>query len=342
MSEKSTNQLSLEEQEELSRKQSLTLRIAREAVAFFNLPNSQPDTETSKNLRWSLWQSESNENVVLSIQLNEPISNAIVHTSLNHVTFHLLSETENLLKNPRAMQLLAVDQSERESVVYEKTLALLKDYIDHLPAVIYHSFYQALRESIISHFKKFVESDLKKYWQSIGEEREVNILPDGNLGNLIEMFPETELPILEHLEQVNEELSAYRKTAFSNRQVWLNQEAFNNLPANYEQLRAQYKIVKKEYRLERDAYFRINRRATRDDWQAHWKETCDETFPNLFLTEEIESYSASELAYKQLAEVYDFSPNYMERIVVNARKKLKNEFNKQMTDIETKIIPQTD
>jgi len=189
---------------------------------------------------------------------------------------------------------------------------------------MFHALFQNLNEVFISHIKKFVEYDLREHWEELGMPKDFSLVPDNNLSEIVKSFPESELLLLKFLENTNQEFSAYRKSAFTDRKAWLTPEAQANLPNEYDNLRLQYKDIIKECKIEHEAFFRINRRATFDDWKKHWQEFCDEKFPDLSLTNEVENYTASQLAYRNLANIFGFSPDYMEKIIRNAKRKLQS------------------
>lgn len=325
--EQNDNQLSPEETEEIYKRQRpLAFRIAKEAVKLANLPLYDPNDEPFTNLRWRVSYGEVNQDIALTIELNPIFTRAVVHSSLGLVAWEILRELELLFSNPRALKTLAVEDFELEDTIFEKASQLTRDYIFHLPFVIFHSFHQNLNEAIISHIKKFVDSDLREYWDKIGKpQKNFTLLPNTELKDIERLFPETNFQLIKGLQAINEEFLIYRKGALSNRKVWLNNpEAIAKLPSEYEQLKIQYKEAKREYKLQYEAFKTINPRANNDKWIQHWEKVYDEKFPNIYQTE-LPNYSASSLAYRQLADTFDFSAEYMEKIVRNAKAKANRE-----------------
>jgi hypothetical protein len=324
--EQNKPQLTEEETEAIyNRQRPIALNIAREAVKLANLPQKPVNDGEFTNQRWQVSYIEINNNVVLTVQLNTFITRASMDYSLVLIAWAYLVELESLFSNPRAMEILAVEESEQESTIFQKAVELTRDYIQYLPMVLFHSIHQAFNESSISHIKKIVDYTLRDYLEEIGKpNKKFTLLPNNNLSDFSKLFPSTKLEILNGVERINEELSAYRKGAFSDRKVWLNnRETFLKLPADYEQLQLDYRAVKKEYKTRHEAYFLTNRRAKIADWEKHWKEFCDEEYPNLFFTSDVQSFTASQLAYRQLGDFYGFSADYMEKLVRNAREQLK-------------------
>ena len=136
-----------------------------------------------------------------------------------------------------------------------------------------------------------------------------------NLKDLIKRFPDKHLNLLKTLENVEDEFSVYRKNSFKNRQVWLNKEAKGQLHEGYQQLRKRYVEAKKVYQTEYDAFFRIKRNATTDDWKAHWNSVFSEKFSDLMPNPDFDSLEPSKLAYAQAAKTYDYTPEYIPKII---------------------------
>ena len=331
--EKNNNQPTPEETEEIYKRQRpLAFRIAKEAIKLANLPLYNSDNEPFTNLRWRVSYGEVNQDITLTIELNPIFTRAVVHSSLGVVAWEILKEMELLFSNPKALKILAVEDSELENTIFEKASQLTRDYIIQLPLVIFHSFHQNLNEAIISHIKKFVDSDLREYWDKIGKsQKNFTLLPNTELKDIERLFSDTDFQLIKGLQAINEEFSIYRKGALSNRKVWLNNpEAIAKLPSDYEQLKIQYKEAKREYKLEYEAFKRINPRSNNDKWIQHWEAVYDEKFPNVYQME-LPNYSASELAYRQLADIFDFSFEYMKKIVRNAKMQVKYEKLKRET-----------
>ncbi len=330
--EKNNYELSPEEIED-ERKVILATEIAKKAVISLNIPEFTNDGQFV-NPRWNVFYIQDwRGDIILIIQFNPPITLGIIHTSLMYIAGSILDEMELILSSPNAMSLFNVEESEIETVVYEKTLLLMRDYIFRLPEIIYHSFHQTVNEILVSHIKKFIEYDLRDHWETLGLPKDYSLVPENSLSNITKLFPESKLGLIPYLETIEEEFSAYRKGAFSNRKVWLTPKVFTQLPDDYEQLLTQYKKATKEYKSQRKAFFKVNRRASFDDWDKHWEEFSNENFPNLSLSGEIKNYIPSQLAYRHLAESLGFSADYMEKIVGIARKQAKNKSSQQKTDI---------
>jgi hypothetical protein len=324
MLKENETQPSPEEVRNFERMFNLALKIAKEAVELVGIPKFSPDDHQFTNQRWSVYYHTVEKDLILNIEFNPLMTTGVLNISLAFVVLEVLREVEDLLSNQTAREFFDVEDSQLESVIYERTLEITLSYIYHFPIVIYHSFYQALNESIINQIKKFVEPDLREHWANSEVPKDFSLVPEDNLSNIVELFPDADLEMLRYLEATEREFSTYRKAAFSDRKVWLTPQALMKLPDEYEQLRSEYTIAKKEYKSERQAFFKINRRAELEDWEEHWSEYSDENFPNLFLTQEIPNYAPSALSYRHLAEKYNFSPGYMEKLVINAREQSKN------------------
>lgn len=317
------------EDEIFNRQRPIAFKIAKEAVEAANIPllsdNDFNFIFDFINERWRIFYREENQDIALTIQLNPNPTKAIVHLSLGLIAWGILQEVENLLSNPDAMEMLAVKENEREDEIYNKTLRLTKDYINYLPIVMFHSFHQALNETIISHIKKFVDYDMRHHLdQTDKPDKKFTLLPNNSLNDIRKLFPAIEFDLIHSLGMINEEFSVYRKAAFRDRQVWLTPIAFAKLPAHYEQLKLEYKNARSSYKVEQKLLKPISRRSTFEEvWKKHWEVFCDENFPNLYFPEEVLVHSASELAFRQLGEIFGISESYMEILVGNARQQAK-------------------
>jgi hypothetical protein len=308
----------------------IATKIAKEAVLLANISQAPPSEEELINLGWKVYFTEEIQDIVLTIHLNPIFTRAVVHSSVGLVALHILRDIELLLSNPKAMKQLRVEELEREKVVFDKSLQLTRDYIEHLPLVIFHSFHQTLGESVINHIKKFVDYDLQDRLEKQDYPREKRtLLPNNDLNDIRRLFRETELPTLNYLGEIDTELSALRKKIFAERKVWLDSpEVFLKLPSDYNQLKIQYRNAKNEYKLEYAAFHRIKRQVDPDEWEVHWEKFYGETFPELLWGDEIETLSASQLAYLHLAKKFGFSPSYMEIIVRGAKAQLTEKASK--------------
>lgn len=323
------NQLSSDESEKQKDQRRTALRIVKEALIRANIPQMPPNDDFTDQ-RWRVSYKEENQDFVLIVQLNTVFSKAIFHTPLSLVAWNIMNEVELLLANPAAMEKLGVDESERESVIFDESVALTADYIRHLPIVLFHSLHQTLEESMISYIKKLVDYNLREWLDQQGTpQKKFTLLPNNKLKDITKLSPNTESHLINFLDEINKEFSIYRKGALSDRKVWLNNpQSLSKLPSDYEQLRLKYRKVKNEYKTQRNAFYTMHRRATENDWANYWQEFCEENFPDLLQTDKVMSYSASELAYRQLAESFGFSAGHMERIVKSEKDKAKRNINK--------------
>lgn len=324
MPEVPINLLSEEEQRKRTEKIALTMKIAREAVEKLKIPQwPGSDNYVDTNQEYDVYYQEYDTDISLSIGFNPLTTRAILHTSVSNFTWNLIGEIEELLAQPEALKRLQVEESDRESVVYDKALKLTAEYVLHLPLVFSHAFHQTVRETIINHIKKMVDYDLRDRRPDVAKTKKESLAPDNSLKNIIKMMPDGYYGLCQHVETKNEEYSAYRKGAFSDRKVWVNAEVFANLPETYEKLRLEYRNCKNEFTPEKKAFYRIKRGASDDDWNSHWEDFWCEKYPSLFLSDEVEHNTPSQLAYQHLAILYDHTSTYMEKMVLNAKRQAR-------------------
>jgi hypothetical protein len=334
--EQNKPQLTEEETEAISNRQpQVALEIAKEAVKLANIPQQISYKAEFTNPYWYVSYKELNKDIILTIHL-QGATKTILDTSLGYIALLILGELELLLSNEKALKLFAAEESEHESEIFRIAVDLTRSYIDYLPLVAYHSFHQALNESLISHIKKIVDYDMRRYLEEIGEpNKKFTLLPNNKLSDIIKLFPDINFELLPFLERKLEEFSVYRKASFGDRQVWLTPETFAELPANYEKLKLQYKEAKKQYKIEYRELRKVNRRSSfEDDWKKHWEEYANKNFPDVVYYDELLNYSAAELAQRQIGEMFGISASYMETLISNAKKQAAEKPQQNQTDNE--------
>jgi hypothetical protein len=306
-------------------RQILADSISRTAVVETSItPYPRGDEIRFTKLQYEVFYVEHDQGVNLTIEFDPLFTKGILHVALTPITFGILQDLETLFSAPETRKFLQVEESEMESVISDKALKLTKDFILHLPLVVSHSLHQGLRETIINHIKKFVDYDLRENdTESRRASKNSSLLPDDSLDNINKMFPSSYYGLCKHIESKDQELSAYRKGVFSGRKVWLTQDAFDELPDKYQELRKAYSQCLREFKQERQAFDRLNRNASTEKWKEHWKAFSNSEFPMLFLTEDVEFESPSRLAFRQLGTLFDFSAEYMEKLVRNSRDQTK-------------------
>lgn len=305
-------------QDFLKRQRPLALRIAREAVLAASVPAQTPGYEEFTDARWKVFHREENEDVVVLIRLHPFFTRAEVQCSLGLIAWAVLREMELLMSGPTVLEELAVEKTEVQNVIFDKSVQIVRDFLTHWPLVMFHAFHQGLAESIVGHIKKFVEYDLREHWNDGGKPKKFTILPNGKLGDLKKAFPEVDFQLVDHLEMINFEFEAYRKAASMDRQTWLTPKAFDALSSRYEDVRLLYKNARKEHKLEFDAYKRINK-GKLAGWTDHWRIKFEEGFPGIYLNPDLEPDPPALLARRQLADEYGFSVDYIEKLVRSSK-----------------------
>jgi hypothetical protein len=320
MSEVSNNvSFSPQEIDEFNRKTTLAINVAREAVQRMNIPKDSPAETQEQNPYWKVFYQDVGDNIGLSILLNPLTTKANFQCSLGHTVLELVDDLETLLSDAEAMRLFQVSEEEKDEVIFERLVGLTITYIGHLPVVLYHSLYQAVNESMINHIKKIVEPLYRQELEFSDRENALNLLPNNSLNDIVKLFPNLDFRLLKYLEITDKQYKDYRKNVYSNRQVFLTPERFENLHHEYDLIRADFQKIKKEFEKRRDAYFLINPNAGNDDWNKHWEKYLEENFPLLSYSYLDRERTPSELAYRYLANDLDYHPDTIERKVIESR-----------------------
>lgn len=297
----------------------LTFKIARKAIRDLNVPEFDLERSEFTQNNAEVFYSEIEMDINLCIELKLSFTTGYLQTSLIGFVFNIVYELELLYASPKAKEILELDDKNKNEVIYQKAVDLTKQYIAHLPTVIFHAFHQTAKETIVSYLKKMVEHDLRESWEMQGLPANFSLTPHNNLNKIVELYSEGQFGFCQRLEMIDEEYTAYRETAYKDRKVWLNTQNFANLPNEYESLRLLFKEAKKEHKIHFDAYKIIHRNTS--NWESHWQEVFYTKFPALLLTEEFQFENASYLAYQQLSDKYDFSAEYLKRLIRNSKNK---------------------
>lgn len=293
--------------------------IVDKALEMAEIPISEDlPEEFPENLRWQKYYKIIEKEVVYVIKATTGFSEFKFETELISITWKILDDLSNLFDDKNAVKLLYIKEEEGADLT-DEAVNILQAFINYLPLVLFQGYHQVFKESIADYIKKYLEPRLRDNWNNEGFEKTYTLLPEKNLKNLLNLFPNSNLQLIELIEIVDDEFTRYRNAAFSDRKVWLTTEKFPLLLKDYEKLRVEYGKAKKIYSKKRKAYFEINRRSSPDDWDNYWKEYTAKEFPELSKTNEIRDYNASQLAYWQLAERFDYTWEYMEKIIGKIR-----------------------
>ena len=295
----------------------MAAEIAEKALTQAGIQECSDDLNTTSDQNYSLYYRENDNNYFLTIIIhyqNASLTSSIIHTSLSTIVLGILDEIILLLSSPKLRTYLNVKDSDLKKLAFQKTLHLTTIYISYLPIVIHHSFIQTLKETIIGDLKKFVEPELREYWNELGLPQTFTFCAENNLAKLINFIPKDEPSLLRRIEIQDRDYSKFRSLMIGGRKAFFTKEALAALPETYKNLQNQYKKAKHEYKVKKAAYFALHRRAGLEDWKNFWKEYFDEEFTELFIND-VEFDTPSELAQKQLADVYGFSRTYIVKLI---------------------------
>lgn len=297
----------------------LALRAAREALQRLNIPEISLGEYRASNLRMYRFYEDRGNDIVLGIELNPLTSSGIIHCSLHQTVLEILYDLENLLSEPAGCELFELEGSEINEFLYKNLVDLTAVYLLQLPIVLYHAFYQAVNESIVSHLKAVIEPVYSEDWLKRGKRKGFSMVPTKRVGDLVKLFPGVEFRLFNYVGIEDGELSEYRKAVLSKQGIQRNPHRMSNLHVEYDLLRAQFSKVKKEYVKEREAFSRVFPRAQEEEWISHWNGYLNRTFPALYYSEIDVERTPSELAYRHLGEILEYHPDTVEVKVRTAR-----------------------
>lgn len=305
----------------IEERKNLTFKIASDAIRELNVPEFNLERSEFTQNKSGVFYTEREMDIDLCIEFRLTFTTGYLQTSLIGFVFNIIDELELLYESPKAKEILELDDNDKNEVIYQKALDLTKQYIAHLPNVIFHSFHQTAKETIVNYLKKMVEHDLRESRKIQGLPDNFSLTPNNNLEEIVKLYPEGQFGFCERLEMIDKEYTTYRKTAYKDRKVWLKNQNPENLPKEYEALRLLFNQAKKEYKIQFDAYNVINSNIS--NWESYWEKVFNEKFPSLMLTEDFQFEDASYLAYQQLSDKYDHNAEYLKRLVRNSKKKAK-------------------
>lgn len=294
-------------------------RISNEVIEATGIPQGPATDKFPAGRRWRLFYANVNGNIVVSIELRPQGVGVLVHAGLTFTVLRMLQDLELLLDDGAARELFKITNDEElENSLFNRMMGLSISYISHLPTVLYHAFTLATTEAIIGDIKKVVEP-IYKYEDEEADARNLDLLPNNELGDILRRFPNVDLQLLKELDSADREFVDYRKAARSGRKVWLTPEIFENLGQMFEEFRIGYAAVKKDYLKLRDAYALVHKNKSLDGWGDHWAEYVETTHREyIFSPNDIER-TPSELAYRHLGRLYDYNEKTIERKVVESR-----------------------
>lgn len=296
-------------------------RVSKDAVALLGVPEGPLAGDYPTGKRWNMSYQYLDGNLTLNIELQPQRSVAYVLAPISLVILSVVEDLERLLADPSAQKLFNItSDKELEDFLYDRTLGFSISYIQQLPSVLFLAFTQASVDAIIGHVKKMVEPWYK--YEDDVDPKNLNLFPNTELGDILRRFPKVGLEFLRELDTDEKYFSHQRKEARSGRKVWLDREALEQLSDTFDGLRVEYTRIKKEYKRLHSAYMLINKKRNKriDGWVDHWAEHLGVNYPDCYFTPNDTRRTPSELAYRHLSRIYDYSEKTIERKVAESRK----------------------
>jgi hypothetical protein len=255
------------------------------------------------NLRWHLFFQEFPNDVVLKILVQGLFGKIHADVSLLIPAKWVVDEVERVLNGPDANRLLDFTEPDRPEILRENAKMILTSLVHRIPLIAFHTLSEALRDSVESHVKTYVEPLLKEHWQSLGLPKDYTVTPSKEFADA--------------LQDVDEQFKILRKQLSGNKRARLTEERRANLGTEHDELRIAYDAAKNYYNQTRTAFFLGKRNRTLNEWEEEWGTSSVRIFPSLFYRclREIGSYQPFELAHMHLADFYGYSPQYVAKLV---------------------------
>jgi hypothetical protein len=293
----------------------LARSIIKEAVTNAGIKDISEYKGEPLTNRWHVFSANHGDDVVLRMYVQGIFGVINADVSILHAAGWAIDETELVLNRPDATELLDFTEEERPDLLHENARMIVEQFVRQVPIIFYPLISKALRQSIEAHVNNHVKTLLKDHWQALGKPKDFTLSPSTTF--------------MDYAKKIDEEFEALMKGLLGNRRAWLTAERREHLDEEHEQLRASYQVAKDYYNQSRQAFFLGKRNRTVDEWNEEWMTNSLRIFPDLSYRclSEINDYQPFELAHIHLGERYDYSPQYMAKLISDASglKRRKNE-----------------
>lgn len=286
----------------------LALSILREAIAEVGIKDISEYDGEAPTLRWHVFSQESDRKIVLRMFVSGIFGWFNADVTIVQTAKWIIDEVEAILNQLDATRLLDFTEEERDELLRANARMILTKFVQQIPVVTFQILSQAVNDAVQSHIKTYIEPRLKEHWQSLGLPKNFTISPSKEFSD--------------NLKEIDEQFKALRRGLTGDKRAWLTDEKRANLDDEHEQLRSEYQVAKDYYNQSRKAFFAGKRNRTEDEWAEEWTTQSYRMFPDLHYRclSEINNYQPFELAYMHLGDAYDYSPEYIRKLVTQASK----------------------
>jgi hypothetical protein len=298
-----------ENQDGLSERGRLYVRLLKEAVEIAGVPDiSEYKGEPLEN-RWHIFKVENSGAVILRLLVNTISGTLHADFYLFKAAVWIYDEAERVLNHPDAAKIFEIENDEeRKEATYENARDCLVKYIKYLPIKIYQSLEKALDESIKNYIKQEIEPDYRENWESLGLSSDF-------------LYPSKEYK--EHAKQVE----GWRKVLIGEKKLPLKKMDREILRSQYDELLVQYNSAREYHDTSRKVFFKTRRIAKDSEWREKWSTMGVDMFPRLKpeclqLLADL-NYQPFELATQHLALVYDSGATYMRKFLTGTPSRSK-------------------
>lgn len=296
----------------------LARSIVKEAIRNVGIQDITEYKGEPLTQRWHLFSSNSGDDVVLRMYVQGIFGVINADVSLLNAARWAVDEAETVLDRPDATELLAFTEEERPELLRENARMIVERLVRQIPIIFFQLMNAAFRESLEAHINNHVKFLLKDHWQALGKPENFTLTPSDEF--------------LYQAKRIDDEFEALRKGILGNKRAWLTEDRLKQLPEEHEQLRVSYQAAKDYYNQSRKAFFFGKRNRKEDEWQQEWMAASVRMFPDLSYRclNEINSYQPFELAHMHLGEMFDYSSQYIAKLISKSSgRKSKNTKSKK-------------
>jgi hypothetical protein len=292
-----------EDQQKRREKLQLIYSIIQEALNNIGIKDISTYNGEPLTQRWHLFSSKIGDETVLRMYVQGIFGTINADVSLFDAALRAIGETEGVLNRPDATELFDFSEEERPELLRENARMIVERFVRHIPIIFFQLISTALRDSIEAHVNNHVKILLKDHWQTLSKPPNFTLTPSDEF--------------IDHVKRIDKEFTALRKGILGDKKAWLTDERREQLPEEHEQLKAAYQEAKDFYTQLHKAFISGKRNRTVDEWNTEWMTTSVRMFPNLYYSclSKINDYQPYELAHMQLAEMFDYKPQYMAKLI---------------------------
>lgn len=291
--------------------------------------NPLPESDILR-IRETVLELHEDDEIIWVLELEDLVSKFKHETPLMHLAIGIYGEIQDVLNDKDVRDLFDIGENDIDFHIGHWTHSLLVEYLNRLSISIHRSANLNCILSFVSIIKKTIEPSARSPKDGINEivapRTKFNFVKGISLKPFIDQFPNARFAILPQLEDTEEILAEALGSATTDKKAWFDRRSHEERVAEYEHLLTRYQDVFNRYSQEKEEFSK-DCGENDGDWRNKWKEVCEIEFRELDLALEIRSFQGNErpaeLAYRNLAQQYDYTPEYMKNLIKKSRGILK-------------------